>query len=250
MRRSIIIGNWKIYLTSLADASILATTVRNNVSSMSGVEAIIAPPSIWLSEVAQILKKSKVKAAAQNIFFEKNGPFTGEISAGMVKEMADYTIVGHSERREHFGETDLEVNEKVLAAVKAGITPIICVGEKNKNSNLAQPIRELKEAISHLPKKSLKDIIVAYEPLWAISSYGKGESADPDYTARVITKLRELVDFETPILYGGSVKSANAAGFAKRPEIDGALVGAASIRASEFIKICKIWNEAKSIQRG
>lgn len=245
MKSPIIIANWKMYADSIALGSILATQVRNNAGRFQGVEVVLCPPLIWLSEIAQILKKGKVKLGAQNMFYESDGPYTGEISPSMVKEMADYVIIGHSERREHFGETNFDVNEKVLAALKAGLTPIVCVGEKNKNSNLSQTAIELSEALHSVPKKDYDKIVIAYEPVWAISSYGKGENADPEYVAKIITKLREHVDADTSIIYGGSVKSANAEGYAKRPEIDGALVGAASIRAADFIKVCEIWNEAK-----
>lgn len=247
MRSPIIVANWKMYAESIADGSILATQIRNNAGKFQGVEVVLCPPSIWLPEIAQILKRGKVKLGVQNMFYEKDGPYTGEISPSMVKEMALYVIVGHSERREHFGENNFDVNEKVLAALKSGLIPIICVGEKNKNSNLSQTIKELSEALHSVPKKDYGKVVVAYEPVWAISSYGKGDNADPEYVAKVITRLREYVDADTPIIYGGSVKSANAEGYAKRPEIDGALVGAASIRAADFIKVCQIWSEAKKI---
>jgi len=246
MKRSIIIGNWKMYATSIADASVLSTSIRNHVADIKDVEIILAPPVIWLPEIAQILKRSqKTRLAAQNMFYEPDGAYTGEISPLMVKEVADYVIVGHSERREHFGETDMEINEKVLAALKAELSPIICVGEKERGSVIGQPLNELQEAIAGIPKKHHKDIIVAYEPIWAI---GTGDNADPAYVAKVTTKLREVVSEHTPILYGGSVTSSNITEYANRPEIDGVLVGGASVRAAEFVKICKIWAEAKSLR--
>jgi triosephosphate isomerase len=244
MKKSFVVGNWKMYLTSSADASVLTTTLRNNMPKIS-TEVIIAPPIIWLSEVISILgKKGKIATATQNMFYEPEGAYTGEISPVMIKEMSDYVIIGHSERREYFGETNMDVNEKVIAALKAGLKPIICVGEKKKSLNAAQVVKELEEAIMHIPKRRFKDIIVAYEPVWAI---GTGENADPAYVARVITKLREYVSNDTPILYGGSVKSTNIEGYAKRPEIDGVLVGGASAKATEFIKICQSWDEIKTL---
>ena len=246
MKRSIIVGNWKMYATSMADAHVLATSIRNYVADVKDIEIILAPPTIWLSEIAQIIGRSeKTKLAAQNIFYEPEGAYTGETSPLMIKEIANYVIVGHSERREHFGETNLEVNEKVIAALKAGLTPIICVGEKTKGSTIGQPLKELQEALDHIPKKHHPNIIVAYEPIWAV---GSGENAEPDYVAKVATKLREIVNIHTPILYGGSVNSGNIGGYADRPEIDGVLVGGASVRAAEFVKICKIWSEAKSLR--
>ena len=246
MKRSIIVGNWKMYATSIADAHILTTSIRNHVADIKDVEIILAPPTIWLSEIAQILKQSrKTRLAAQNMFYEPDGAYTGEISPLMIKEVADYVILGHSERREYFSETDLEVNEKVVAAIKAGITPIICVGEKTKGSTIGQPLKELQEALAGISKTHHKDILVAYEPIWAI---GTGKNADPAYVAKVVTKLRAVVSVHTPILYGGSVNSSNIASYADRPEIDGVLVGGASVRAAEFVKICKIWSETKSLQ--
>ncbi len=245
MKRSIIVGNWKMYATSMADAHILATSIRNHATDIADIEIVLAPPAIYLSEIAQIIGRGKkIQLAAQNMFYEPDGAYTGEISPLMVAEIASYVIIGHSERREYFGETNLEVNEKVTAAIKAGIVPIICVGEKTKGETIGQPLKELEEALNHIPKKHYPDIIVAYEPIWAI---GTGENAEPEYVARVATKLREIVSVHTPILYGGSVKSENVAGYAGRPEIDGVLAGGASVRAAEFVKICKIWSEHKSL---
>lgn len=246
MRRPMIIGNWKMY-TNASDAHILAMTVRNYVANIQGVEVVLCPPAIWLTEVLNVVGKGgKINIGAQNMFYESEGAYTGEISPVMVRDIAKYVIIGHSERREYFGETDLDVNEKVIAALKAGLSPIICVGEKKKS--IKQPvsvINQLREALLHVPKKHYKDIIVAYEPVWAI---GTGESADPEYAARIITELRQLVLRDSPILYGGSTNSKNAAEFAKRPEIDGLLVGGASLRASEFVKMCSIWSECKSFK--
>lgn len=250
MRRPMVVANWKMY-TSVADAAILATTVRNNVAKIDKIEVVLCPPSIWLTEVSSIIGKGgKVHLGAQNIFYESEGAYTGEISPLMVKDVADYVIVGHSERREHFGETDLEVNEKVIAALRAGLSPIICVGEKKKSTKYPKvPVDQLKEALSHVPKKYYKQIIVAYEPLWAISTPGdRDRSADVEYVVRVVSSLRELVLRDSPILYGGSVNSKNAKIYGTRPEIDGVLVGAAGLRAADFVKVCSIWSEAKNFK--
>lgn len=246
MRRSMVVANWKMY-TNAGDATILATTVRNNLTGVNKVEVVLCPPSIWLTEVSSVVGKGgKVKIGAQNIFYESEGAYTGEISPLMVKDVADYVIVGHSERREHFGETDLEVNEKVIASLRAGLFPIICVGEKKRSEKYPhQPVEQLKEALMHVPKKYYKQIVVAYEPIWAI---GTGENADSEYVARVIAALRELVLRDSPVLYGGSVNSKNAKDYGKKPGIDGLLVGGASLRAAEFIKICEIWSESKSFK--
>lgn len=250
MRRPMVVANWKMY-TNASDAAILAITIRNNVAGINNVEVVLCPPTIWLTEVSSIIGKGgKVRLGAQNIFYESEGAYTGEISPLMVKDVADYVIVGHSERREHFGETDLEINEKVIAALRAGLSPIICVGEKKKSEKYPhEPVHQLKEALMHVPKKYYKQIVVAYEPIWAISTKeNRNRNADVEYVVKVFSALRELVLRDSPILYGGSVNSTNAAEYALRPEIDGALVGAASLRASEFIKICGIWSESKSFK--
>ncbi len=246
MRRPIVIGNWKMY-TQAADAHVLATTIRNYAANINGIEIVLCPPTIWLSEVLSIVGKGgKIELGAQNMFYEKEGPYTGETSPLMIHDLAKYVIIGHSERREHFGETNLEVNEKVIASLRAGLAPIICVGEKKKSKQYpTEVVNQLKEALAHVPKKYYKEIIVAYEPVWAI---GTGETADPEYAVKVIAQLRQLVLRDSPILYGGSVNSKNAAGFAARPEIDGLLVGGASLRASEFVKICATWAENKSFK--
>lgn len=244
MKRSLIVSNWKMN-TNASDAHILATEIRNGLDKVSGVEIVMCPPFLWLSEVKQIVGNKKISLGAQNMFYQPEGAYTGEISPLMLKDLVDYVIVGHSERREYFGETDHDVNEKVISALRADLTPVVCVGERNGKDRIAEPIKELREAIVGLPKKYLKEIVVAYEPVWAI---GTGENADPEYVSKVANKLREYVHADTPILYGGSVKSSNIEGYAKRPEIDGVLIGGASLRSSEFVKICKEWAGARSLK--
>ncbi|MFA4996068.1 MAG: triose-phosphate isomerase [Patescibacteria group bacterium] len=246
MRRPMVVGNWKMY-TEASDAHVLATSIRNYVSNIKEIEIVLCPPIIWLSEILSIVGKGgRIELGAQNMFYEKEGPYTGEISPMMIKNLAKYVIIGHSERREHFGETNLDVNEKVIVALRAGLYPIICVGEKKKSVNYpTSVVNQLKEALAHVPKKYYAQVVIAYEPVWAI---GTGENADPEYAAKVISQLRQLVLRDSPILYGGSVNSKNAAGFANRPEIDGLLVGGASLRASEFVKICSTWAEKKSFK--
>lgn len=250
MRRPMVVANWKMY-TNAADANILATTVRNYAASIEGIEVVLCPPFVWLSELSKILgSNGRVGLGAQNIFFETEGAYTGEISALMVRDLAKYVIVGHSERREHFGETDLEINDKAIAALRAGLSPIICVGEKKKSTGYPTGVvNQLKEALSHIPKKNYKDIVVAYEPVWAISTIqDRNRNADVEYVVKVITALREVVLRDCPILYGGSVNSKNAREYAVRPEIDGVLVGSASLRAADFIKVCSTWSDNKNFK--
>jgi triosephosphate isomerase len=245
MRRPMVVANWKMN-TRASDAYILATTIRNAIAPIEGIEVVVCPPSIWLGEVSDILKKDgKVNVGAQNMFYEAEGAYTGEISPLMIVDIAKYVIIGHSERRAYFFENDFIVNEKVLAAIKHGLTPIICVGEKNKTSPISDAIKQLNEALTHLPKNRYKDVVVAYEPVWAI---GKGKVASMDHIVKAMIKIREVVGRDTPILYGGSVNTDHITDLAKRPEIDGVLVGSASIRAASFIKICQEWSSTKSFK--
>jgi len=246
MRRPIVIANWKMY-GSLSDAIVLATGIRDGIENFSGVEIILCPPAIWLTEVAGIIHKriDQLALGAQNIHYLSEGEFTGEISATMVCDVARYAIVGHSERRKNFGETASIVARKAAAALDAGLSPIVCVGEQKKSEDSVQKVvDELKELLSDVRKSEYRDIVVAYEPVWAV---GANESATPEYSARVIVKLREIVSAETPILYGGSVNAANVYSFVRRPEIDGVLVGRAGLKVGEFVKICRIVAEYKKI---
>lgn len=248
MRRPMVVANWKMN-TRASDAYILATTVRNAVAPIEGIEVVICPPSIWLSEVADIVKKDgKVNVGAQNMFYEAEGAFTGEISPLMILDIAKYVILGHSERRNYFHENDIIINEKVLAAIKYGLSPIICVGEEHSYDPLSDAPKQLIEALNHVPKNRYKDIVVAYEPKWAISGFGGKKVASIDHILKEFVRLREVVGRDTPILYGGSVDDRQIAVLAGRPEIDGVLVGSASIRAASFLNICHTWAEAKSFK--
>ena len=245
MRRPMVVANWKMY-TRASDAYVLATTIRNQVAAIDGVEVVICPPSVWLSEVSDIVKKDgKVNVGAQNIFYEEEGPYTGEISPIMIRDIAKYVLVGHSERRFHFGESDIDVNEKVIAALKHGLSPIICVGEKSKSAPIGEAVEQLTEALRHIPKKNYQNCVVAYEPVWAI---GGVEAAPVERVVRAIARLREDIGRDSPILYGGSINNKDVGEFAKSPHIDGVLVGSASLRAGVFIEICKIWAGAKTFK--
>ena len=245
MRRPMVVANWKMN-TLASDAYILATTIRNAVADIEGVEVVLCPPVVWLSEVADIVKKDgKVNVGAQNMFYEEEGPYTGEISPLMIRDIAKYVILGHSERRIYFHEDDVLVNDKVVAALKHNLSPIICVGEKSKSAPISDASDQLFEAVLGVKKNDYKNLIVAYEPVWAI---GSTETAPLEHSVKAITKLKEIVGYETPMLYGGSVKADNIELFAKTQQIDGLLVGGASLKAADFIKICKSWSAAKSFK--
>jgi len=245
MRRPMVVANWKMY-TRASDAYILATTIKNAVHNIEGIEIVICPPSLWLSEISDLVKTDgKVNVGAQNMFYEPDGPYTGEISPTMIRDVAKYVIVGHSERRFYFNESDLDVNEKVLAAIKYGLSPIVCVGEKTKSASIHDAVDQLKEALQHVHKGSYKDIIVAYEPVWAI---GSEHTAPLEHSVKAISMLREIIGRDSSILYGGSINNTEVDKFAKSHIIDGVLVGSASLRAGVFIEICKKWAEAKSFK--
>jgi triosephosphate isomerase len=245
MRRLIIAGNWKMN-NNLADAMVLATMIRNTVPVAAGFESIICPPTPFLYPISEIIHSSikHLSLGAQNMYCEDSGAFTGETSPLMIKDICRYVIVGHSERREYFGETSELVNDKIVAALKHKMMPIICVGEAKKcPDSYKDAAKELKKDLKGINKADYGKLIIAYEPVWAI---GTGKAATPEYAAKAITLIREIVGQKTPILYGGSVDSKNIATFTRRAEIDGALVGGASLKAKEFISICEEAIKSKS----
>jgi len=257
MRRPLIIANWKMN-TDLADATVLAESVKNAASDLDEVQIVLCPPFVWLVTLEEILEKApkNLHLGAQNMWFAEKGAMTGEISPLMLKDLVEFVIIGHSERRMHFNETDELINDKIQAALANKIIPIVCVGELKKmkeNKGRGRPskvevksniVHQLEKALEGISRENAEKIIIAYEPVWAI---GTGEAATGAYAASVIAKLRQVVAKKygqevaehIRILYGGSVTSANITEFTFQPEIDGALVGGASLKAKEFIAICK-----------
>jgi len=257
MRRPLIIANWKMN-TTLSDAIILATSVKNNITNLD-VDVVLCPPFVWLYPIAEIFEKkpSNLHLGAQNMWFTEKGAMTGEISPLMIKTLAKYVILGHSERRHNFHETDELINDKIKSALQHKLTPIVCVGELKKmkvekrgrgrptkvdlSSNV---VNQLTAALTGIGADEAEEIMVAYEPVWAI---GTGEAATGAYANSVIEQLRDVfkrkygqgVAERVRILYGGSVDEDNIREFWYQPEIDGALVGGASLKAKEFIKICR-----------
>ena len=245
MRKQLIAGNWKMNC-NVDDSRNLITSI---ISKLKGVEfsgdIVVFPPFVSLTEASKITKGSEVKLGAQNVYFEKSGAFTGEISCEMLKYVGcEYVIIGHSERRTLFCETDEDVNKKVKVVLEYGLSPIVCVGEtaSQRECNLTNEIiaSQVKKAFEGV--EDYKKVVVAYEPLWAI---GTGAAAIPEDAQSVAADIRstlsgifgeEALDI-VPILYGGSVKGANIKSFMDQEDIDGALVGGASIRAYEFMEI-------------
>ena len=247
MRKSFVAGNWKMNKTA-AEATALVQELLPELHYLSSVEIVLCPPFTSLSAVRDLIKDTGIGLGVQNIHWEASGAFTGEISAKMAVELAGYAIIGHSERRTYFGETDETVNKKTLAALMAGLTPIVCVGEtlaENEAGRTGEVVsRQVKLGLAGLKAEQMQDVVIAYEPVWAI---GTGRAATPEGANAVhrdvIRKLlAELFGQKTAeeirILYGGSVTGDNAAELFAQSDIDGGLVGGASLKP-DFIKIVK-----------
>lgn len=245
MLKSTIVGNWKMN-GSLETAKALCGDIRGRLGGENGVQTVICPPFVYLETASRALKGSKIAVGAQNVHPDTHGAYTGEISPEMAREFADYVIVGHSERREAFGETDDFIRRKAAAARRAGLKPILCVGESldaRKAGDADEVVsRQLSAGVADLENPS--GLIVAYEPVWAI---GTGESASPEIAQSVMSSLRralasrfgEPAARRTPILYGGSVNADNIADLIRQPDIDGALVGGASLSVETFAPIAE-----------
>ena len=243
MRSPLIAGNWKMN-TTVAEAAELVKAMKEKLHSIAGVEKVLCPPFISLITVKELIKGTSIKLGAQNMYFEHSGAYTGEVSPIMLSGLCEFVILGHSERRGYFGETDVLVNKKVKAALGAGLIPIICVGESLEQNNAGETVKvvtgQVKAAFNGIALA--KKAIVAYEPIWAI---GTGQAATGDQANATIKVIRDTaaqiygdpVAKEMRILYGGSVNSTNIAEFIKQPEIDGALVGGASLKAPDFLGI-------------
>ncbi|MTJ06835.1 triose-phosphate isomerase [Anabaena sp. UHCC 0253] len=237
MRKIVIAGNWKMFKTQAESADFLSGFLPHLEETPSQREVVLFPPFTDLSLLSKSLHGSRVNLGAQNVHWEENGAYTGEISASMLTEIGvRYVIIGHSERRQFFGETDATVNLRLKAAQKHGLTPILCVGETKQQRDAG----ETESIISTQLEKDLVDIdqtslIIAYEPIWAI---GTGDTCETKEANRVIGLIRsQLTNPLVPIQYGGSVKPNNIDEIMAQPEIDGALVGGASLEADSFARI-------------
>ncbi len=246
MLRKLIAGNWKMN-TDRAGAIKLARAIVGRAGMYSAVDFLVCPPSVYLAPVGDIVKGTKVALGAQNMYFQSNGAFTGEISAAMLVDLGcTHVILGHSERRHILGETDAEVNKKTAAALAAGLTPIVCVGETLAEREAGQTAavirRQFDGSLAGLLADQVERLVIAYEPVWAI---GTGKVATPEQAAEVHADLRRLLveryndqsGAKVRILYGGSVKASNAGELLAQPNIDGALVGGASLNADDFLGI-------------
>jgi triosephosphate isomerase len=247
MRTSIVAGNWKMNKAP-AEAAELARALLTDLTAIPGVDRVLCPPFVSLAAVAEVIRGTPVGLGAQNMYWKDAGAFTGEVSPLMLKGWCQYVILGHSERRQYFGETDETVNQKVKAALSHGLTPIICVGEvlaENQAGKTTEVVtRQTKGCYASLTAEQALRTVVAYEPVWAI---GTGLAATPEGANATIGQIRGvLAGLYTDeaaqairIQYGGSVTAANAAELMAQPEIDGALVGGASLKPTDFIAIVR-----------
>lgn len=247
-RRPLIAGNWKMYKTA-DEAADSVRQLAESVRAVADVDIMVAPPFTALAAVFAVIQDNPVALGAQNLHWEKEGAYTGEISAPMLKSAGcDYCIIGHSERRQYFGETDETVNKKIQAALRAELKPVVCVGETEKERDAEQTFsvldKQLKKGLINLVSEQLETLIIAYEPVWAI---GTGKTAGNDQAQEAHRFIRSVVEKNfgralsdgVRILYGGSVKPGNIVGLMEMPDIDGALVGGASLDAESFSQIVK-----------
>jgi len=246
MRTPLIAGNWKMYKT-VREAVNYVKEFRDLVKNMSGIEIVVAPTFTALHAAADAARNSNVGIAAQDVYWEREGAFTGEVSAAMLRDAgAEYVIIGHSERRTLFGETDATVNRKLAAALTAGLTPIVCIGEtldqRERNETFDVLDRQIKQGLDGVTSDHLGQLVLAYEPVWAI---GTGRNATPAQAAEahghIRHRLRGWFGGEAAelchVIYGGSVKPDNITELVTQPDVDGALVGGASLDPRAFADI-------------
>ncbi|HKY21644.1 MAG TPA: triose-phosphate isomerase [Vicinamibacterales bacterium] len=246
MRTPFIAGNWKMFKT-VHETTVYVKELRSLVKDTTDVTIVVAPPFTAVHAGAEAARNSNVAIAAQNMYWEREGAFTGEISAGMIKETgADYVIIGHSERRTLFGETDATVNRKIVAAIAGSLTPIVCIGEtleqRERNETMDVLDRQIKAGLDGLTGDQIAALVIAYEPVWAI---GTGRTATPAQAGEAHTHIRSRLRQwfgaaaadNCLVLYGGSVKPDNIRDLMAQPDIDGALVGGASLDVRAFYDI-------------
>ncbi len=241
--------------TALSEAIALVKKMRPGLGRIKGVEKVICPPFVSLAAVNKLIEGSSIKLGAQNMYFEEKGAYTGEVSPLMLAELCEFVILGHSERRHYFNETGEIIDKKVRAALKVGLKPILCIGETLEENEAGKTnevlIKQLGSSSSRI--YYLGGLVLAYEPVWAI---GTGRAASGKQANDTIGFIRQLVSRQcgkeiaqgVRILYGGSVNSANIAEFISQPEIDGALVGGASLKADEFLSIVRQTSEIKRVR--
>lgn len=253
MRKPMMAGNWKMNKT-VAEAVGLAQAIRDSVAGVESVDRVICPAFVCLPAVQQAVQGSGVAVGAQNMHWAESGAYTGEVSAGMLQGLVEYVIIGHSERRQYFAETDETVNKKVHAALAAGLIPIVCVGESLAQNEAGETHRfvggQVKAALAGLNGAQVQGLIIAYEPIWAIGT-GKAATAQQaqeicggTVRAAVAEAFGDAVAQATRVLYGGSTNAKNIGEIMQQPDIDGALIGGASLHPDSYAAMVKTTAEA------
>jgi triosephosphate isomerase len=253
MRIPMIAGNWKMN-TTVDDAVKLVRSMLGGLDKVRGIEKVICPPFVSLSAVKDLISGSSVKLGAQNVFYEEKGAFTGEISPLMLAKLCEYVIIGHSERRQYFGESGETIDKKVKAVLQVELKPILCIGERLEENEAGRTEEVLTKQLTASSERLyyLGGLVIAYEPVWAI---GTGKSATGEEANKTIGFIRQTVSNQhgsdiaenVRILYGGSVTADNIAEFMSQPEIDGALVGGASLKGDDFLSIAKQTSEIRGL---
>jgi triosephosphate isomerase len=247
MKRILIVGNWKMNL-NIHEASIHVKRLNDNIQIHRDIEVVLAPSLLALQPVSREIDRRKFKLAAQNAYFKDEGAYTGEVSFTMIRELVDYVIIGHSERRIYFNESLEVVRDKVQAAIRNGVAPILCVGETQQERAAGETKRVIHDqvvtALSNLTAEDVEKVVIAYEPVWAISTFG-GQLAKPDEVKKVIDQIRyqvaelygKQVSEDLRVIYGGSVDDQTAAGYLEIDGVDGCLPGSASLNYHKFAGI-------------
>ena len=243
MRTRFIAGNWKMFKT-VHETSVFVKELRIVVKDVADVEIVVAPPFTAVHAAAEAARNTNIGVAAQDLYWEREGAFTGEVSALMIKEAgAEYVIIGHSERRRLFGETDATVNRKIVAAIAAGLMPLVCVGEtleeRERNETLAVLDRQIKNGLDTMTADRISNLVIAYEPVWAIGTGRTATAAQAQEShAHIRMRLRQWFGGDAAercrVIYGGSVKPDNIRELTAEPDVDGALVGGASLEVIGF----------------
>ena len=252
-RLPMIAGNWKMN-TNINEAVKLVRAMLPGLDKLKGVEKVICPPFVSLAAVKEVIQGNSIKLGAQNVFYEEKGAYTGEVSPLMLAGLCEYVIIGHSERRQYFGDTDEVVNKKMKAAVKNGLKPIFCIGERLEENEAGKTEAVLTRQVTACADRAYftHGTVIAYEPVWAI---GTGKAATAAQANQTIAFIRGLITKQqgadiggsVRILYGGSVTAGNIAEFMKETDIDGALVGGASLKADDFLSIARQASEIRGV---
>ena len=251
MRKPFIAGNWKMN-TNLAEGLALVRAMLGDLEKLKSVETVLCPPFVSLQPIMDLVRGSSIRLGAQNVYFKESGAYTGEVSPRMIAGLCKYVILGHSERRQYFLETDAVVNAKVKAVLATGLAPILCVGEtleQNEAGKTGEVLtRQVRDGLKDIAVE--KSVVIAYEPIWAI---GTGRAATGAQAGQTIGLIRHTIAElwggenadEIRILYGGSVTGSNVTEFIKETQIDGALVGGASLKAADFVEIVRLTEKIK-----